>query len=156
MFVSTYNAPCGALFLAEINHKLAVCDWSTRYIPTNAIDHVTPLLHQAISQLDEYFQDLRSQFSIPLLPQGSDFALNVWAKLLNIPYGHTASYAQIARQIGRPTATRAVARAIAANPLSIFIPCHRVIGSNGALTGYAGSLPAKFHLLHLESPTTPL
>ena len=89
-------------------------------------------------------------FSIPLHPVGTDFQLQVWKALLNIPYGATRSYKQIATSIGRPEAVRAVARAIGANGISILIPCHRIIGSNRSLTGYAGGLEAKRMLLQME------
>lgn len=102
-------------------------------------------------QLEEYFAGNRKTFSIPLHPVGTDFQLQVWNALLNIPYGATMSYSQIAAGIGRPEAVRAVAGAIGANGISILIPCHRIIGSNRSLTGYAGGLEAKRMLLEIEA-----
>lgn len=104
----------------------------------------------AIKELDEYFAGGRKSFDIPLEPSGTPFQKAVWAELLRIPYGATVSYSAIAKAIGRPSAVRAVAAAIGANPISIMVPCHRVIGSDGSLTGYAGGLPAKARLLELE------
>lgn len=110
----------------------------------------TPLLRQAASQLDEYFQGRRRVFDLPLAPQGTVFEQDVWKALQTIPYGETRSYADIARQVGSPSACRAVGRANGWNPISIIIPCHRVIGANGKLTGYAGGLTIKQYLLELE------
>ena len=111
-------------------------------------DH--PVLVQAERELAEYFAGTRVSFSLPLDMRGTDFQKSVWQALLTIPFGETRSYGEIARQIGRPKAVRAVGAANGRNPLSIVAPCHRVIGSNGALTGFAGGLEAKAHLLDLE------
>lgn len=110
----------------------------------------TPLLRQTATQLDEYFQGSRRTFDVPLSPQGTEFEQMVWKALQTIPHGETRSYADIARQIGRPAACRAVGHANSLNPIGIIIPCHRVIGANGKLTGYAGGLPIKQYLLELE------
>lgn len=104
----------------------------------------------AARQLDEYFSGERQQFDVPLMPVGTDFQKIVWNELLKIPFGATLSYREIARLTGRTEAVRAVANAIGVNGLSIFIPCHRVVGADGSLTGYAGGLPAKRILLELE------
>ncbi|MEM1435511.1 MAG: methylated-DNA--[protein]-cysteine S-methyltransferase [Pseudomonadota bacterium] len=101
-------------------------------------------------QLEEYFAGRRRDFDLTLLPQGTDFQKAVWQALTAIPFGETRSYAQIAEQIGRPKAVRAVGAANGANPLPIVVPCHRVIGASGKLTGFGGGLPAKQHLLALE------
>jgi methylated-DNA-[protein]-cysteine S-methyltransferase len=101
-------------------------------------------------QLGEYFAGGRSSFDLPLAPAGTGFQLSVWAELQNIAYGATITYAELAARIGRPTAIRAAGAANGANPVSIVIPCHRVIGSDGALTGYGGGLEAKRFLLALE------
>lgn len=116
--------------------------------PVESADH--PILAEAKRQLTAYFAGELKVFTVPLDMIGTDFQKSVWAALLTIPHGETRSYAEIARQIGRPTATRAVGAANARNPLSIIAPCHRVIGSNGALTGFAGGLEAKELLLRLE------
>ena len=105
---------------------------------------------KAVAQLDEYFAGQRSVFDVPLLFLGTDFQKRVWRELLDIPYGTTVSYVEMARRIGMPKAVRAVANANGANIISIFAPCHRVIGSNHSLTGYRGGLEAKRALLALE------
>ena len=101
--------------------------------------------------MDEYFCGKRTVFEVPLLLLGTEFQKNVWHKLLHIPYGSTMSYGELARRLDMPKAVRAVAAANGANAISIFIPCHRVIGSNRTLVGYGGGLPAKKWLLDLES-----
>lgn len=110
----------------------------------------TPLLLEAARQLTEYFAGARRRFDLPLAPRGTAFQRAVWQALLEIPYGQTRSYADIARAVGRPLAFRAVGAANHANPLPLVIPCHRVIGRNGRLTGYAGGLDVKENLLRLE------
>ena len=110
----------------------------------------TPLLREARMQLQAYFEGERQTFTLPLRLVGTAFQQEIWEVLRKIPYGQTCSYAAIAQQIGRPRAVRAVANAIGANPLSLLIPCHRVIGSSGNLTGYAGGLKAKRLLLAKE------
>lgn len=109
-----------------------------------------PVLEQAATELGEYFAGARREFSVPLNAQGTEFQRSVWAALCEIPYGETASYAQIAVKIGNPAACRAVGSANHRNPLPIFIPCHRVIGKNGSMTGYAGGVSIKEFLLSLE------
>jgi methylated-DNA-[protein]-cysteine S-methyltransferase len=101
-------------------------------------------------ELDEYFAGRRQVFGVPVSPPGTEFQQRVWDELQRIPYGHTITYAELAARIGRPTAIRAAGAANGANPISIVIPCHRVIGSNGSLTGYGGGLAAKRALLDLE------
>lgn len=101
--------------------------------------------------MDEYFAGERHLFSLPLMVIGTDFQKDVWHALTAIPYGASCSYTAVAHALGRPSAVRAVARAIGANPLSVIIPCHRVIGSDGRLTGYAGGLERKKYLLDLEA-----
>jgi methylated-DNA-[protein]-cysteine S-methyltransferase len=109
------------------------------------------VIEEAARQLDEYFAGRRTRFSVPLLFVGTDFQRAVWNGLSDIPYGATLSYGELAARLGVPGAVRAVANANGANALSIFVPCHRVIGSDGSLTGYGGGLPAKRALLELES-----
>lgn len=110
----------------------------------------TPLLKKAAAQLNEYLAGIRMQFDLPLAPKGTPFQQAVWNALLTIPYGETRSYLQIAQAIGNPKACRAVGMANHNNPIGIIIPCHRVIGANGKLTGYAGGLNIKEALLLLE------
>ncbi|MEO1889625.1 MAG: methylated-DNA--[protein]-cysteine S-methyltransferase [Cycloclasticus sp.] len=114
------------------------------------IEQACPTIDETIRQLDEYFAHQREQFDLPLLMLGTDFQQSVWNALLSIPYGTTQSYLELANSIGNKKAVRAVATANGANAMSIVIPCHRVIGSNGELTGYAGGLSAKKRLLSLE------
>jgi methylated-DNA-[protein]-cysteine S-methyltransferase len=106
---------------------------------------------EAAKQLREYFARQRQEFDLPLEPEGTAFQRNVWARLQEIPYGQTISYGELARRAGNPNASRAVGAANGANPIPIVIPCHRVIGSNGKLTGFGGGLPVKEKLLALES-----
>ena len=108
-------------------------------------------LRQAVDQLGRYFAGERVPFTCALDLHGTPFQLNVWNALTRIPYGETRSYTEIAREIGHPSAVRAVGAANGANPVAIIVPCHRVIGSNGALTGYGGGLPTKAWLLALET-----
>jgi methylated-DNA-[protein]-cysteine S-methyltransferase len=115
----------------------------------------TDLLREVRRQLREYFAGERRAFSVPLAPRGTEFERQVWRELVTIPFGETRSYAQVAQSIGRPAACRAVGRANGRNPIPIIIPCHRVIGSDGSLTGYGGGLPVKRFLLDLEMGGAP-
>ena len=115
--------------------------------PQKALLQTTELLSMATIQLDEYFQGKRTTFSLPFKLTGTPFQLAVWKELQNIPYGQTTSYKEIAQKINKPKAYRAVGMANNKNPLPIIIPCHRVIGSNGKLIGYAGGLKLKNYLL---------
>lgn len=108
------------------------------------------LLDAAHRQLLEYFARRRTTFDLPLAPEGTDFQRHVWRTLATIPYGRTISYAELASRVGRPRASRAVGGANGRNPLPIVLPCHRVIGANGSLTGFGGGLPTKRYLLELE------
>lgn len=157
-----YHSPCGKLVLASVGEELCLCDWKDNPCAERNIRRLvsglnaelkieaSPVSNETRRQLEEYFAGNRKAFSIPLHPVGTDFQLRVWNALLNIPYGATMSYSQIAAGIGHPEAVRAVAGAIGANGISILIPCHRVIGSNRSLTGYAGGLEAKRRLLKIE------
>src|SRR5690606_5230010 len=108
------------------------------------------VLVEARRQLEEYFAGKRRDFDLPLSPRGTDFQRSVWTTLAAIPYGRTWSYLDLARRIGKPSATRAVGAANGRNPLPIVLPCHRVIGADGSLTGFGGGLPTKAFLLRLE------
>jgi methylated-DNA-[protein]-cysteine S-methyltransferase len=110
-----------------------------------------PIFQQAATQLMEYFAHQRTAFSLPLAPTGTEFQKRVWAELEKIPYGQTISYGELARRIGNPQASRAVGLANGKNPISIIVPCHRVIGASGKLTGYGGGLSRKEALLALEA-----
>jgi len=106
---------------------------------------------EAMRQLREYFAGQRSDFCLPLAPEGTEFQRSVWKRLQEIPYGETISYGELAKRIGNPNASRAVGAANGQNPIPIVIPCHRVIGANGKLTGFGGGLPTKEALLALEA-----
>jgi methylated-DNA-[protein]-cysteine S-methyltransferase len=110
-------------------------------------------LEQAVIQLQEYFEGKRTYFDLKINPKGTDFQRSVWHELLNIPFGKTLSYMELSKKVGDVKAIRAVAAANGKNPLWIVIPCHRVIGADGSLTGYAGGLGRKKWLLDLENPT---
>ena len=140
----------GRLGLAERGGS--ICDVFFAEIPHARHGELlsTPLLEEAGRQITEYLAGRRRAFDFPMAPEGTDFERLVWKALLGIPYGETRTYRQIAEEIGRPQASRAVGRANGANPMSIVIPCHRVVGTNGRLTGYAGGLETKRRLLQLE------
>jgi methylated-DNA-[protein]-cysteine S-methyltransferase len=131
----------GAITDVLLGHGLAIAD---------SITEETPLIREAARQLESYLEGNRKAFDLPLAPQGTAFQKDVWNALLSIPCGETRSYGQIAAQIGRPTACRAVGMANHRNPISILIPCHRVIGAQGDLVGYGGGLELKEKLLNLE------
>jgi methylated-DNA-[protein]-cysteine S-methyltransferase len=140
----------GHIGIAEQNGNLTQLYFATDALSTNAEIKTTPLITEAFSQLNAYLAGKLQQFSLPLAPQGTDFMQTVWQALCAVPYGKTASYKDIALTIGNPKAVRAVGMANHKNPLPIFIPCHRIIGSNGKLVGYAGGLQLKQQLLDLE------
>lgn len=154
-----YLSPAGELILGACTDGLCLCDWADgkRRAPIYRLgaqfdfEGKSAILDHAAAELDDYFSGMRRGFSAPLRFNGTPFQQRVWTALRQIPYGSTISYAELARRIGSPRAVRAVASAIASNPLSIFVPCHRVIGSDGRLTGYAGGLDAKRRLLALET-----
>ena len=116
-----------------------------------AEERETPLLAEAMRQLAEYFAGERREFELPLAPEGTPFLRRVWAELVKVPYGATATYGEIAERIGNPGGSRAVGLANNRNPIAIIIPCHRIIGSSGKLVGYAGGVELKERLLALES-----
>jgi methylated-DNA-[protein]-cysteine S-methyltransferase len=144
------KTPVGKLTLVEKDGALAGCYLET-YTPPEAERRATPLLERAKQQLDEYFAGKRDDFDLPLELAGTDFQRAVWKALTKIPFGQTRSYADIAKAIGKPSAVRAVGAANGANPVAVIVPCHRVIGSDGSLTGYGGGLPRKKWLLAHEN-----
>lgn len=141
-----YDSPIGPMTLVQEGEVLARLDFDVPSQPEEA----TPLLLEACRQLREYFTGERKVFALPLAPEGTAFQKKVWAALRDIPWGETRSYGDIARAIGKPAACRAVGMANGRNPLPVFIPCHRVIGTNGSITGYSGGLEKKRFLLRLE------
>lgn len=148
-----HQTPAGAIVIVENGTAVTHVFFSRMAQPEHVEWGETPLLRQTASQLDEYFQGSRRAFDVPLSPQGTEFEQTVWKALQTIPYGETRSYGDVARQIGRPSACRAVGHANNRNPIGIIIPCHRVIGANGKLTGYASGLTIKQYLLELEQGT---
>src|SRR5580704_14350933 len=151
----TIRSPVGELKLVASAAGLAAILWENddpARVRRNIVaeDERNPILVETGRQLAAYFAGRRTTFDLPLDFAGTEFQQRVWRSLLTIPFGETRTYAQIARQIGRPKAVRAVGAANGKNPISIVAPCHRVIGSNGALTGFAGGIAAKAWLLRLE------
>jgi methylated-DNA-[protein]-cysteine S-methyltransferase len=161
--IQYYKSPIGELLLGSYDGKLCLADMKYRKMrPTidariqqglkaKYVEEGSELIEETIKQMEEYFAGERRDFDIPLLTVGTDFQKSVWEGLMRIPYGATASYLELARSVGNEKAVRAVASANGVNAIAILIPCHRIIGSNGALVGYAGGLPAKKKLLDLES-----
>ncbi len=152
----TLNSPLGPMTLAAHDSALVWLGFDgQKHAPDTskwplATGH--PVLHQAFEQVQQYFAAERSVFDVPLdLTDGTAFQQAVWHALLGIPFGATTSYGSIGQAMGKPAAVRAVGGAVGRNPISIIVPCHRVVGSNGALTGYAGGVDRKIALLQLES-----
>lgn len=163
--LSAYNSPCGELLLGESDGAVCLCDWISGCadpLRATSAEYVSGqlgrrcriknsrTLKKAKEELDGYFSGRRREFSVRLLFTGTQFRFFVWMELLKIPFGSTVSYSGFSEMMGRPSAARAVANALSSNPISIFVPCHRIIGSNGSLTGYRGGLKAKEYLLRLE------
>jgi methylated-DNA-[protein]-cysteine S-methyltransferase len=152
----TMRSPVGQLTLVGSDRGLAAVLWEDDDPLRVRLGEIQedanhPVLLRAQQQLEEYFAGKRRKFTVKLDPAGTDFQTRVWNALRTIPFGETRSYGQIATQIGSDRAVRAVGAANGANPLSIIVPCHRVIGANGKLTGFAGGLEVKARLLALES-----
>ena len=155
-FFKTVKSPVGRLKLVASDRGLVAILWendSPDRVPLGSLkeNKEHPVLLEAERQLNDYFAGKRKIFALQFDAQGTDFQKAVWQALATIPFGETRSYSDIARQIGRPKAVRAVGAANGRNPISIVVPCHRVIGSNGKLTGFAGGLETKATLLRLES-----
>lgn len=142
------RSPVGDLTLTEENGALTGLYFGR--LSLEGEEGLTALLERASRQLEEYFAGKRKQFDLPLSLRGTEFQRQVWAALRDIPYGETRSYGQIAQAVGRPKAVRAVGMANHRNPISIIVPCHRVVGADGSLTGYGGGLENKKFLLALE------
>jgi len=156
MHYQLLDSPLGPLLIHAADHGLRGIHFvDEKYYPGIGNDWIEDgshsLLFAAAAQLREYFAGQRTTFDLPLDPQGTAFQRNVWQALQQIPYGETLSYGQLARRIGDIKAVRAVGAANGRNPISIVVPCHRVIGADGGLTGYAGGLPRKQALLRLEN-----
>ncbi len=157
-----YQSPVGEMIIGSYGDDLCICDWAVgkrrdtidrricRHLNAEYEEGTSEIIKMSTAQLGEYFAGKRREFTIPVVFTGSPFQCSVWTELMKIPYGSTISYAELARRINNPKAVRAVASANATNPISIFVPCHRVIGSDHKLTGYGGGLEAKQKLLELE------
>lgn len=150
MNVLLCETPIGLLKIAEDGGAITEIRLAEDSLPLDVEQNKTPLLIEAKRQLTEYFGDRRKAFDLPLAPKGTPFQQKVWAALQTIPYGETRSYKQIAEQIGNSKACRAVGLANNKNPIILVIPCHRVIGADGRLVGYAGGVWIKEKLLELE------
>lgn len=146
------NTAFGYIAMESDGHALTRCYPVSQSSGVAVTPTISPLLLEATTQLNEYFSGIRREFTVPLNPffKATPFCRKVWEQLMLIPYGESISYAELARRCGNPKACRAVAQACGRNPLPIFIPCHRVIASDGTLGGYAYGLPLKRHLLNLE------
>lgn len=166
IFTEDYHSPCGDLILGSFGDQLCLCDWLNskqhnrtdlrlqRALKAKMKVESSAVTRKAASELDEYFHGHRKSFDLPLLFVGTPFQKKVWKTLLRVPYGEIRTYAWMAKEMGNERAVRAVGHADGCNPIVIFAPCHRVVGANGKLTGYAGGLEAKKYLLDLESKNT--
>lgn len=150
MPVVFYESEAGRIAIAEKDGSITNVYIVKDELPKDMQLCETPLLKEAVRQLESYFAGELKEFSLPLEPSGTVFMKQVWSALCGIPFGKTATYGEIAEKIGRPKAARAVGLANNRNPIPIFIPCHRVIGADGSLTGYRGGLEMKKKLLELE------
>jgi methylated-DNA-[protein]-cysteine S-methyltransferase len=145
-----FESEIGRIGITEKDGRITNVYITNDEFPQDTLLYETPLLKEAVKQLKDYFAGELKEFSLPLEPSGTAFMKQVWSALREIPYGETASYKDIAVKIGSPKAARAVGLANNRNPIPIFIPCHRVIGADGSLTGYRGGLEMKKKLLDLE------
>lgn len=162
IFVQNWLSPVGQILLVSTEDALLMCDWIAgakhirgvnrlkRFYPEAWHEADSCVLRQTRSQIQEYCSGLRREFSIKYIAYGTRFQGEVWATISTIPYGETISYIDVARKIGRESSVRAVANAIANNPLPLIIPCHRVVGNDGSLSGYSGGIDVKVKLLTLE------
>jgi methylated-DNA-[protein]-cysteine S-methyltransferase len=151
-WTTTIDSPVGPLLLTSNGSALTRLLFDVPPDPTWSTEP-SPVLVEAVRQLEEYFAGERRDFDLPLEPAGTPFQLTVWAALRDIPYAETINYGQLAGRVGNPNASRAVGLANGRNPISIVVPCHRVIGADGSLTGYGGGLDRKRTLLELERRT---
>jgi len=161
--IQYFKTTFGELIIGSLNEYLCLCDWRYRKMRLEIDDRIQSILgakyseensdiiKRTIDQLQEYFNKERQEFTIPLQFAGTDFQKRVWEELLKIPYGKTETYMGLTQRLGDEKAIRAVASANGANAVSIIVPCHRIIGSKGDLTGYAGGIRVKRKLLQLEN-----
>ena len=153
MHVTHFSSPIGTL---EIKEERGYIMWISLLNAEPRHSDSNPVLDECVRQLDEYFNKGRREFDLPLAPGGTPFQQKVWEQLQTVSYGHTASYLDIAKKLGDTNATRAVGLANGKNPIAVIIPCHRIVGTDGSLTGYAGGLKRKKWLLEHESAQTSL
>ncbi|AET70171.1 O-6-methylguanine DNA methyltransferase [Desulfosporosinus orientis DSM 765] len=151
MFIFFYEFDIGKICIAEDSGRITNLYFTNRGIPQDIQIYETPILKEAGQQLKMYLEGELEKFTVPFKPNGTTFMKQVWSSLCEIPYGRTVSYKDVAINIGKPTAARAVGLANNRNPIPIFIPCHRVIGADGSLVGYRGGIDLKKKLLCLES-----
>ncbi len=163
IIIKEFKSPVGELLIGSYENKLCLCDWKYRKqrdlidnrlknnLKSEYTQGTSKIIEQTISELNEYFNGERNEFTIPILLVGTEFQKSVWNSLIKIRYGEKKTYKHLALDLDNLKAIRAVASANGANCISILIPCHRIIGSNGELVGYAGGLNAKQKLLKLES-----
>ena len=145
-----YNSPIGKMQVVLDKDKIISLDFNKKTLDNHIQNIDNQYVDKFTQQMNQYFNRERKLFDLKMSPQGSSFQKDVWKALLNIPYGKTFSYGELAKKLGGKEKTRAVASAIAKNPILILIPCHRVIGSNGKLTGFSGGIERKARLLELE------
>ena len=153
-FITYYQSPVGLLQIAGTDQfisEVKFIDEPGNITPTRDNAALPPMAIQAVEQLIEYFHGQRRFFELPISQEGTAFQQNVWSELMNIPYGKTISYLELSRRLGDPKVIRAAAAANGRNNVAIIVPCHRVIGSNSQLVGYAGGLPRKKWLLQHEN-----
>ena len=155
LFRQSLMTPIGALQLEATESCLSAIRFPSRATKPMKTSETTPVLDHAIEELTAYFKSELTRFSVPLVWAGTPFQESVWAALTHIPYGETVSYNEVAHAIGRPRSARPVGGAVGRNPLPIIVPCHRVMGSNGALTGFTGGLEFKVSLLTHEGHSLP-
>lgn len=145
--MSIISSPLGNIFISVQDDSISALRFTTEEVSEEPLDG---LLLEAKQQLNDYFSGKRKTFNLPVLLSGTPFQCQVWDAVNKIPFGQTTSYLKLSQALGNPAAIRAVGAAIGANPILIIIPCHRIIGTNGQLTGYAGGLDRKERLLELE------
>lgn len=164
--VQEFKTPVGILLIGSYQNKLCLCDWLYRKMRLQIDNRIQQYLNAEYDfisdatientqiQLTEYFTQKRTEFQLPILFIGTDFQKIIWEELIKIPFGKTATYLELAKKIDNKKAVRAVAAANGANAISIIVPCHRIIGTNGKLVGYAGGLKAKQKLLEIENKSS--
>ncbi|SHI61698.1 methylated-DNA--[protein]-cysteine S-methyltransferase [Lutispora thermophila] len=150
MSIFFYDFDIGKIGIGEKDGRITNLYFTAEGIPQNIKMHESPILKETYRQLNLYFQGRLKKFTVPLNPEGTVFMKQVWASICEIPYGTTISYKDLAINLGKPNAARAVGHANSRNPIPILIPCHRVVGVNGRLTGYSGGIELKKKLLELE------